>query len=55
MSTAGGKSPFIILEDADIDLAAKVAHGAIMFNSGQVLSRLTVYQYYQGALFYVTI
>lgn len=37
----GGKSPFIILEDADVELAAKVAHNAIMFNSGQVCCAAT--------------
>ena len=32
----GGKSPVVIMDDADIDFAAKVAHNAIYFNAGQV-------------------
>ena len=32
----GGKCAFIILEDADVELAAKLALNAIMFNCGQV-------------------
>ncbi|XP_021726995.1 aldehyde dehydrogenase family 2 member B7, mitochondrial-like isoform X2 [Chenopodium quinoa] len=31
----GGKSPFIICEDADIDLAVETAHFALFFNQGQ--------------------
>lgn len=32
----GGKSPLIIFDDADVDIAAQKAHDAIMFNQGQV-------------------
>ncbi len=32
----GGKSPYIVLDDADIDLAAKQAQGAVFYNSGQI-------------------
>jgi len=32
----GGKSPLVILDDADIDMAVKVAHTALFFNQGQV-------------------
>lgn len=28
----GGKSPFIVCEDADIDKAAELAHSALFFN-----------------------
>lgn len=28
----GGKSPFIVCEDADVDKAAKLAHDALFFN-----------------------
>lgn len=28
----GGKSPFIICEDADVDQAVEVAHAALFFN-----------------------
>ncbi|XP_030534291.2 aldehyde dehydrogenase family 2 member B4, mitochondrial-like [Rhodamnia argentea] len=31
----GGKSPFIICKDADIDKAVEVAHFALFFNQGQ--------------------
>ncbi|XP_074602585.1 aldehyde dehydrogenase, mitochondrial-like [Brevipalpus obovatus] len=31
----GGKSPLIVCEDADLDLAAQVAHEAVFFNQGQ--------------------
>ncbi|KAE9597031.1 hypothetical protein Lal_00007399 [Lupinus albus] len=31
----GGKSPFIVCEDADIDQAVELAHFAIFFNQGQ--------------------
>ncbi|XP_077217556.1 benzaldehyde dehydrogenase, mitochondrial-like [Tasmannia lanceolata] len=31
----GGKSPFIICEDADVDQAVEVAHFALFFNQGQ--------------------
>ncbi|XP_057996846.1 aldehyde dehydrogenase family 2 member B7, mitochondrial-like isoform X2 [Hevea brasiliensis] len=31
----GGKSPFIVCEDADIDQAAELAHFALFFNQGQ--------------------
>ncbi|XP_016473015.1 benzaldehyde dehydrogenase, mitochondrial-like [Nicotiana tabacum] len=31
----GGKSPFIICEDADIDKAVELAHSAVFFNQGQ--------------------
>jgi len=43
----GGKSPMIIAEDADLDLAADVAHMAVMFNAGQcciAASRLFVHE-----------
>ncbi|XP_058112299.1 aldehyde dehydrogenase family 2 member B7, mitochondrial-like isoform X3 [Magnolia sinica] len=31
----GGKSPFIICEDADVDQAVELAHAALFFNQGQ--------------------
>lgn len=31
----GGKSPFIVCEDADIDKAVEIAHFALFFNQGQ--------------------
>ncbi|GKV14496.1 hypothetical protein SLEP1_g25365 [Rubroshorea leprosula] len=31
----GGKSPFIVCEDADVDKAAEMAHFALFFNQGQ--------------------
>ncbi|KAL1223010.1 Aldehyde dehydrogenase family 2 member B7 [Cardamine amara subsp. amara] len=31
----GGKSPFIVCEDADVDQAVEVAHFALFFNQGQ--------------------
>ncbi|CAL5198276.1 unnamed protein product [Lathyrus oleraceus] len=31
----GGKSPFIICEDADVDKAVEIAHFALFFNQGQ--------------------
>lgn len=31
----GGKSPFIVCEDADIDAAVETAHSALFFNQGQ--------------------
>ncbi|XP_028754408.1 aldehyde dehydrogenase family 2 member B7, mitochondrial isoform X1 [Neltuma alba] len=31
----GGKSPFIVCEDADVDLAVEQAHFALFFNQGQ--------------------
>ena len=31
----GGKSPLIILDDADIDKAVEMAHFALFFNMGQ--------------------
>ncbi|XP_022673197.1 retinal dehydrogenase 2-like [Varroa jacobsoni] len=43
----GGKSPLIVAEDADLDLAANIAHTAIMFNAGQccvAASRLFVHE-----------
>ncbi len=43
----GGKSPLIVFEDADLDLAAKWAHVGIMSNQGQVCcatSRLLVHE-----------
>jgi phenylacetaldehyde dehydrogenase len=43
----GGKSPVIVLPDADVDVAAKGAAGAIFFNAGQVCaagSRLYVHR-----------
>jgi len=43
----GGKSPLIIAEDADLDLAAEIAHLAVMFNAGQccvAASRLFVHE-----------
>lgn len=35
---SGGKSPLIVLDDADLDLAAYWAHAGIMYNQGQVCS-----------------
>mmetsp|Transcript_751 Transcript_751/g.1950 ORF Transcript_751/g.1950 Transcript_751/m.1950 type:complete len:497 (+) Transcript_751:100-1590(+) len=32
----GGKSPFVIFEDADLDQAVELAHNGIYFNQGQV-------------------
>ncbi|KAF7559935.1 hypothetical protein G7046_g4205 [Stylonectria norvegica] len=32
----GGKSPLIVFNDADVDLAAEWAHGGIMSNQGQI-------------------
>ena len=43
----GGKSPVIVLPDADVEVAAKGAAGAIFFNAGQVCaagSRLYVHR-----------
>ncbi|KAL8154236.1 hypothetical protein V2J09_011996 [Rumex salicifolius] len=43
----GGKSPFIICEDADIDKAVELAHFALFFNQGQCCcagSRLYVHE-----------
>ena len=43
----GGKSPVIVLSDADVDTAVKGASGAIFFNAGQVCaagSRLYVHR-----------
>ncbi|KAL1840106.1 hypothetical protein VTJ49DRAFT_801 [Mycothermus thermophilus] len=43
----GGKSPLIVFEDADLDLAAKWAHIGIMSNQGQICtatSRLLVHE-----------
>lgn len=34
----GGKSPLIIFDDADLDLAAKWSHAGIMSNQGQICS-----------------
>ena len=34
----GGKSPFIVLEDADLDAAARLAVKAFVYNSGQICS-----------------
>jgi aldehyde dehydrogenase (NAD+) len=31
----GGKSPFIVCEDADVDQAVELAHSALFFNQGQ--------------------
>lgn len=31
----GGKSPLVVFDDADLDLAVKVAHESIFFNQGQ--------------------
>lgn len=31
----GGKSPFIVCEDADVDQAVELAHAALFFNQGQ--------------------
>ncbi|KAL8142386.1 hypothetical protein V2J09_015418 [Rumex salicifolius] len=31
----GGKSPFIVCEDADVDKAVELAHSAVFFNQGQ--------------------
>jgi len=32
----GGKSPYIVMDDADLDLAVNICHQAIFFNQGQV-------------------
>ncbi|KAF4122720.1 aldehyde dehydrogenase (NAD(P)+) [Geosmithia morbida] len=43
----GGKSPLLVFKDADLDQAAKWAHGGIMSNQGQICtatSRLLVHQ-----------
>jgi aldehyde dehydrogenase (NAD(P)+) len=43
----GGKSPLIVFDDADLDLAAAWGHGAIMSNQGQVCtatSRILVHE-----------
>lgn len=43
----GGKSPLIVFEDADLDLAATWSHGGIMSNQGQICtatSRLLVHE-----------
>lgn len=43
----GGKSPLIVAEDADLDVAAEIAHTALMFNAGQccvAASRLFVHE-----------
>ncbi|OQR66097.1 retinal dehydrogenase 1-like, partial [Tropilaelaps mercedesae] len=43
----GGKSPLVIAEDADLDLAAEIAHLSVMFNAGQccvAASRLFVHE-----------
>lgn len=43
----GGKSPIIVMQDADIDLAIEVATGGIFFNCGQMCSatsRLIVHE-----------
>jgi len=32
----GGKSPFIVFKDADLDEAVEIAHSALFFNMGQV-------------------
>lgn len=35
----GGKSPFIVCEDADIDKAVELAHFALFFNQVQCVSQ----------------
>jgi aldehyde dehydrogenase (NAD+) len=43
----GGKSPNIIMDDADVDLAVKQAQGSVFFNTGQICvagSRLFVHE-----------
>ncbi|MCX5565688.1 aldehyde dehydrogenase family protein [Alcaligenes phenolicus] len=43
----GGKSPFIVFEDADLDRAASLARKAFVFNTGQICSagtRLVVHK-----------
>lgn len=43
----GGKTPTIICQDADLDLAASLAWGAIMYNMGQCCiagSRLLIHE-----------
>lgn len=52
----GGKSPLIVFDDADVDLAADWAHGGIMSNQGQictatsrVLVQAGVYDKFLGA------
>ncbi|KAK8788090.1 hypothetical protein V5799_022133 [Amblyomma americanum] len=37
----GGKSPLIIFPDADLDLAAKLAHEGVFFNQGEVCCAAT--------------
>ncbi|XP_064487759.1 aldehyde dehydrogenase, mitochondrial-like [Ornithodoros turicata] len=37
----GGKSPLIVFPDADLDLAAQIAHEALFFNQGQVCCAAT--------------
>jgi len=32
----GGKSPYIVMDDADLDLAVEICHQAIFYNQGQV-------------------
>lgn len=31
----GGKSPLVVMDDADVDLAVGLAHYAVMYNQGQ--------------------
>ncbi|KAA8905783.1 hypothetical protein TRICI_005240 [Trichomonascus ciferrii] len=39
----GGKSPMIVFDDADIDLAVKAAHGSLMANQGQTCTAMSRY------------
>jgi len=32
----GGKSPYVVMDDADLDLAVQITHQAVFFNQGQV-------------------
>lgn len=39
----GGKSPMIVFEDADIDLAVRAAHNSLMANQGQTCTAMSRY------------
>ena len=38
----GGKSPFIVCEDADVDQAVELAHFALFFNQATSLRKTSV-------------
>lgn len=40
----GGKSPFIVCEDADVDKAVEMAHFALFFNQVRVLGNKNLLQ-----------